>query len=280
MKKAFALLLCLSVLFSFCACDFNDADEGIKTVRDGRLTVALSPDFAPMEFVDVTKEGQDRYVGFDITLAKFIAENLRLQLVLVPMSFEACHKAVADGTVDLSISGFIWSEERQRDFNLSDHYYATVNEDAQVLITLAVNGDRYATAEGLAGARIGAQRSSIQKDLAIEQLSGSDLSLFPDLNEAVEQLLSGEYDCLAVAEGNADAIIAAHPEIAKSGFHFEITEKQRGNVILLPKGSDELTERVNNILKKAQMYYDTWYADARSTAGIETSYDDDGNLIN
>lgn len=40
---------------------------------DGVLTVALSPDFSPMEFVDSSKIGQDQYVGFDVTLAKYIA---------------------------------------------------------------------------------------------------------------------------------------------------------------------------------------------------------------
>ena len=36
----------------------------IKTVTPGVLTVATSPDFAPMEFTDPTKQGQDMYVGF------------------------------------------------------------------------------------------------------------------------------------------------------------------------------------------------------------------------
>ena len=80
-------------------------------------------------------------------------------------------------------------------------------------------------------------------------------------------------------KGHRDAIIAAHPEIVKSGFEFVVTEKQIGNLILLQKGNDELTELVNNVLFKAKMYYETWYADARSTAGIETSYDDEGNPI-
>ena len=279
MKKFFSLLLCLSLVFSLFACSDPDERDELKTVSDGKLTVAFSPDFAPMEFVDVTKEGQDRYVGFDVTLAKFIAENLRLQLVLVPMSFEACQKAVADGSVDMSISGFSWSDEREHNYNLSDYYYASNNEDAQVLITLSANGDMYATAEGLAGARIGAQKSSLQRDLTVTQLSDSELIQFDNLDDAVAQLLSGELDCMAVADGNADAIIAAHPEIVKSGFQFEVTEKQTGNLILMQKGNDELTELVNNILKKAEMYYETWYADARATAGIETSYDDEGNLI-
>ena len=279
MKKVFALLLCLSLVLSLAGCGSPNEAEEVKTVKEGKLTVAFSPDFAPMEFVDLTKEGQDMYVGFDVTLAKFIAENLRLQLVLVPMSFDACQKAVAEGSVDMSISGFNWSQEREDNYNLSDYYYATVSHDAQVLITLSGNADAFATAEGLAGARIGVQKSSTQEDLAAEQLPDSQHIPFENLDEAVEQLLSGEFDCIAVADGNADAIIAAHPEIIKSGFRFEITEKQTGNLILLQKGNDELTELVNNILFKAKMYYETWYADARATAGIETSYDDDGNPI-
>ena len=279
MKKVFALLLCLSLVLSLAGCGSPNEAEEVKTVKEGKLTVAFSPDFAPMEFVDLTKEGQDMYVGFDVKLAKFIAENLRLQLVLVPMSFDACQKAVAEGSVDMSISGFNWSQEREDNYNLSDYYYATVSHDAQVLITLSGNADAFATAEGLTGARIGVQKSSTQEDLAAEQLPDSQHIPFENLDDAVAQLLSGELDCLAVADGNADAIIAAHPEIAKSGFRFVVTEKQTGNLILLQKGNDELTELVNNILSKAKMYYETWYADARATAGIETSYDDDGNPI-
>ena len=279
MKKVFALLLCLSLVLSLAGCGGPNEAEEVKTVKEGKLTVAFSPDFAPMEFVDLTKEGQDMYVGFDVTLAKFIAENLRLQLVLVPMSFDACQKAVADGSVDMSISGFNWFQEREDNYNLSDYYYATVSHDAQVLITLSGNADAFATAEGLTGARIGVQKSSTQEDLAAEQLPDSQHIPFENLDDAVAQLLSGQLDCLAVADGNADAIIAAHPEIAKSGFRFVVTEKQTGNLILLQKGNDELTELVNNILSKAKMYYETWYADARATAGIETSYDDDGNPI-
>ena len=279
MKKALTLLLALGLILSLAACGILPDEEPIKTVSPGKLTVAFSPDFAPMEFVDVTKEGQDKYVGFDITLAKFIAEYMHLQLQLVPMSFDACQQAVADGTVDMAISGFNWSRQREEDFNLSDYYYASVSGDAQVLITLAANGDAFAAEESLAGIKIGAQDASTQKEMVADQLPDSELILFEDLDEAVARLLGGEFDCIAVADGNADAIIANHPEIAKSGFQFELTEKQKGNLILLQKGNDELTELANNALSKAAMYYETWYADARSTAGIETSYDDDGNPI-
>jgi len=280
MKKFIAMLMALTIMLSLAACGAgSDGDDELKTVTEGKLTVALSPDFAPMEFVDPTKEGQDMYVGFDVTLAKFIAEELGLELVIMPMSFDACQTAVYAGTVDMSVSGFSWTEEREQNYNMSDYYHAGDNEDEQVLITLASNGDKYATAEGLKGAKIGAQNASLQQSLTLEQLPDSELVIFTDIGTGVLQLKNGDFDCIAVAAGNGDAIIASNPEIAMSGFKFFVDEKYTGNVILLQKGNDAMTEAVNNILSKAEQYYDKWYEDAKSTAGIDVSYDDEGNVI-
>ena len=252
----------------------------IKTVTPGVLTVATSPDFAPMEFTDPTKQGQDMYVGFDITLAKYIAESLGLELQIMPMSFDACQTAVYAGTADLAASGFSWTEDRAQNYNTSDYYHAGDNEDEQVLITLASNGDKYATAEGLKGAKIGAQNASLQQSLATEQLSDSELVLFTDLGTGVLQLKNGDFDCIAVAKGNGDAIIANNPEIATSGFKFVVDEKYTGNVILLQKGNDALTEAVNAALAASKDQWDTWYNEAKAISGIEVSYDDQGNVAN
>mgnify|MGYP004609204115 FL=1 len=252
----------------------------IKTVTPGVLTVATSPDFAPMEFTDPTKQGQDMYVGFDITLAKYIAEYLGLELQIMPMSFDACLTAVYAGTADLAASGFSWTEDRAQNYNTSDYYHAGDNEDEQVLITLATNGDKYATAEGLKGAKIGAQNASLQQSLTTEQLSDSELVLFTDLGTGVLQLKNGDFDCIAVAKGNGDAIIANNPEIAMSGFKFVVDEKYTGNVILLQKGNDALTEAVNAALAASKDQWDTWYNEAKAISGIEVSYDDQGNVAN
>ena len=262
------------------AAETTAAAAEIKTVTPGVLTVATSPDFAPMEFTDPTKQGQDMYVGFDITLAKYIAESLGLELQIMPMSFDACQTAVYAGTADLAASGFSWTEDRAQNYNTSDYYHAGDNEDEQVLITLASNGDKYATAEGLKGAKIGAQNASLQQSLATEQLSDSELVLFTDLGTGVLQLKNGDFDCIAVAKGNGDAIIANNPEIAMSGFKCVVDEKYTGNVILLQKGNDALTEAVNAALAASKDQWDTWYNEAKAISGIEVSYDDQGNVAN
>lgn len=257
----------------------TEAAAQIKTVTPGVLTVAISPDFAPMEFVDPTKEGQDMFVGFDVTLSKYIAESLGLELVIMPMSFDACQTAVYAGTVDMSVSGFSWTEERAENYNISNYYHAGDNEDEQCLITLASNGDKYATVEGLAGAKIGAQNASLQQSLTMEQLPDNELVLFTDLGTAVLQLKNGDFDCMAVAKGNGDAIIASNPEIAHSGFNFVVDEKYTGNVILLQKGNDAMTEAVNAALAASEADWEGWYNEAKSLSGIDLSFDDEGNAI-
>ena len=254
-------------------------DTKITTITEGKLTVAVSPDFAPMEFVDPTKTGNDMYVGFDLTLANYFADELGLELVIMPMSFDACQTAVYTGAVDMSISGYSWTETREQNYNLSNYYYAGENENEQVLITLASNGDKFATAEALVGAKIGAQNASLQQSLVEAQLPDSELVLFTDLGTAVLQLKSGDFDAVAVADGNGDAIIAKNPEIAKSGFVFYVDPKETGNVILLQKGADALTDVVNQLLAASEQYWESWYTHAESISGIDQSYDDQGNAI-
>ena len=296
MKKIIALVLSLVLamsLFVGCATPNSNGstnetyytntgkftDSKLTTVTPGKLTVAISPDFAPMEFVDPTKTGQDMFVGFDPILAQYIADELGLELVIMPMDFSACQTAVYTGAVDMSISGYSWSEEREANYNLSDYYYAGENENEQVLITLASNGDKFATADALAGAKVGAQNASLQQSLVEAQLPDSELIPFTDLGTAVLQLKSSDFDCIAVADGNGDAIIAKNPEIAKSGFVFYVDPKETGNVIMLQKGADDLTNVVNQILANSQQYWDAWYAHASSISGIDQSYDEFGNAI-
>ena len=284
MKKIVSLILAAMMLMSVLAGCGSSASNStgsskVKTVTSGKLTVATSPDFAPMEFVDPSKEGQDMYVGFDLTLAKYVADSMGLELVVMPMSFDACQTAVYAGTADMAISGFSWTEERAQNYNVSDYYHAGDNEDEQVLITLASNGDKYATADGLKGAKIGAQNASLQQSLTTEQLTDSELVLFTDLGTGVLQLKNGDFDCIAVAKGNGDSIIANNPEIAMSGFKFVVDEKYTGNVILLQKGADALTEAVNAALASSKDKWDGWYTDAKALAvnGVEQSFDDNGN---
>ncbi len=283
MKKIMVIALALIMMIGCIACSTNTT----TTTEDETnvLKVALSPDFAPMEFVDTSKEGQDQYVGFDVTLAKHIAEELGMTLEIQPMSFDAVQVAVQTGTVDLGISGFSWTAERAENYLISDYYIAGDNETEQIIIVKAENAGKYSTAEDFAGLTIGAQSASLQLQLCNEALpEDTKVEIFSDINVAVVALQSGKVDGVAVATGNAEAIIANNADIAKSGFQFDVYPKYENNVILLNQNDAELLEKVNAILADCmeQDLYTGWYEDAKALAGIESaaeiSYTDDGTV--
>ena len=277
MKKIICSILVLAMIFAFAGC----AGQQKETLK-----VAVSPDFAPMEFVDSGKKGQDSYVGFDIFLAKYIAEGMGKELEIVPMSFDACQVAVEVGSVDMSISGFSWTAKRAENYNMSDYYYAGDNETEQTIVTTKANEGKFTSAADFSGKKIAAQTASLQLDLCKEQLPADcEIVEVGDLTTAFLQLQNGDFDGIAVAVGQAKVFISNNAETtALSGFDFEVDPKSVGNVVLMPKGADELTAKVNEILAKAynEGLYEKWYADALELSGVETaqevSYDDDGNV--
>ena len=276
MKKLFALLLAVLMVAAL----FTGCGKSSKDV----LTVATSPDFAPMEFCDVSKTGQDQYVGFDIMLANYIADELGMELEILPMSFDSCPTAVTSGKATLAISGFSWMEERAANYNLSDYYYAGDNETEQVIVTLKDKEGQFTSAEDFNGMMIGAQNASLQEQLCQEQLPGAEIVTVGDLSTALMQLKKGDFDFIAVAKGQADVFLANDPDVALSGFEFNVDPKYVGNLIVLKKGDDEMTEKVNAILAKAEAtgLYEQWYEEAEILAGSkdaqEISYDDNGSV--
>lgn len=280
MKKFVSLLLALMMALSLVACgskadtktDDKTDDDTVtepanaleKIKADGVLTVALSPDFSPMEFVDSSKTGQDQYVGFDITLAKYIAENLGVELVIEPMGFDASQTAVYTGSVPMSISGYSWTEERAKNYELSDYYYAGENETRQALLIKKENADKYISPEDLAGQDVGAQNASLQMQLVTEQLTGANPISIGDITVGVMELKSGNIEALAVAYGNAEMIVDANPDLVICTWEFDVKAEYSANVIMMQKGETELLDAVNAILAQAKEanLYDGWYKDA------------------
>ena len=86
MKKLIAVILsALLMLSCFAACSSADNGPGknpynLKTVKEGYLTVATSPDYAPFEFYSLDEKGKPTLVGFDMDLAKYVADYLGLTL--------------------------------------------------------------------------------------------------------------------------------------------------------------------------------------------------------
>ena len=309
-KKSLVLLLALAMIFTLvlsacgggggeaapeeasgdsAAAAYDKILEGLNAEAvdtDEEIVVAMSPDFAPMEFVDLSRSGDEQYVGYDVLLAKYIANHLGKKLVIKPMSFDAVMTAVQTGNADMGISGFSWTAERAENYFITDWYEAGENETEQVVITTAENEGKLTDAASFEGLKVGAQGGSLQELLVKEQLPGAECVLMTDLNDLATALLTGKIDALAVAQGNGESFISANDgKLAESGFQFEIDEKYKNNVVLINKDNAELGEQVNAIIaqQKADDVADAWYEASQMLGNIKTidelGYDDQGNKI-
>lgn len=290
--KVLSLALAALMLFALCACgaaespaagpgsdaaptEASAASNGVldEIKASGELHITLSPDFAPMEFIDSSKDGQEQYVGLDVFLAKYIADYIGVKLVIEPMSFDACQTAVYTASVPMSVSGYVWTEERAESYEISDYYYDGDNKIEPVILIRTADAEKYTSSEDFNGVDVGAQNASLQMQLVTSQLPDANPVAVGDVGTGVLELQNGSIEALAVAKGNAEIIMDANPDLVLCPWEFTITEETEAFVILITKGETALLNIVNEALAKAYAdgLYGTWYEDAVALAKTENA---------
>ena len=102
----------------------------------GQLVVATNAEFAPWEY----KEG-NLYYGIDMEIAKLIATELNLELVIDDMQFNMVVGAVGKNGVDIAMSGITITTERQQVINFSTPYYTE-----SIVLVCKANDDTFDSA--------------------------------------------------------------------------------------------------------------------------------------
>ncbi len=97
------------------------AASDMKLVSDGKLTVAFSNGFPPMEF---SEDGSNNVTGFDIDLIKAVAEDMGLKAKILPtQKFDTLVPTIkAGGKADVCISAVTINDERKKEIAFSDPY--------------------------------------------------------------------------------------------------------------------------------------------------------------
>ena len=121
MKKLMYLIIFILV-FVLVGCGSTD-QRLEKIINKKEIVIITSPDYPPFEFIDTSKEGMDKYIGADIELMKYIANELGVTLKLEVADFNTTLASLGLGTVDLAISGYTYDSERAANYELSIPYY-------------------------------------------------------------------------------------------------------------------------------------------------------------
>lgn len=125
MKIRKALILFLVLVFavcSFAACGGQAAkptDDSLKYIKDrGKLIMGLDDSFPPMGF----RDENNAIVGFDVDVAKAVAQKLGVELVLQPIDWNAKEQELSTKNIDCIWNGMSVNEERKKNMTLSAAY--------------------------------------------------------------------------------------------------------------------------------------------------------------
>lgn len=269
MKRNLVLMILgLVMVFSLVACSNDDqstetteveTSESTESVAEETtdsevLRIGLEAGYPPFNWTQqddsngaIPIEGSPEFAnGYDVQIAKKIAEGLGRELVAVKTEWDGLVPALTSGKIDMIMAGMSPTAERAKQIDFSTPYY-----ESEFVMVVHEDGE-YANATTLSdfsGANVVAQLNT-SNDTVIDQIEGvnhlSPMSDFPTMRVAVQS-------------GKADAYVAERPEAEaaqKAGVNLKMVELENGFetnpedtsvAIGLVKGYENI-EQINEIL--------------------------------
>lgn len=214
--------------------------------KNKTLVVGTSADYPPLEFT-TSSNGTDKYVGIDIELAKDIAKDLGVKLVIKNMSFDSLLVALETGKIDMVISGMSPTPERKKSVDFSKIYYKPSGE---YFLINKRDRDKYKNINSFKGQTLGAQTGSMQYELIQKQMKGSKVKGLGKINNLVLALQSGKVAGVVVEE----LVAKAYAENDKSllAVKSDLKDDAEGNAVAIAKGQPELVKQVNKTIDRVK----------------------------
>lgn len=287
MKRIFLLLFTLMVtLFAFTACGEQSLPQtGEGDAIGDTLRIGMSCDNPPFSWIQDTEAEDDStlplsngdgYVGgYDVQVAKEIADQLGVNLEIVQYDRGDLIGAVGDGDIDLMIAGVNPLATRADRIDFTDSYY-----DNDYVVIVLKDG-RYADVtkiSGFAGARITAQTDSyIYTDLLPQM---EDIKIMPGMtfHRDMRVALSNDIiDGYVTTRPEGMEATRLHPEYAMVTLDedggFETDSEYSSVAIGLAKGRDVLLAAVNGVLHKISDDQRSLWME-RAVYAVPENYDD------
>jgi ABC-type amino acid transport substrate-binding protein len=173
--------------------------------RTGQIRVGMSGDYPPMN----AKTFDGYLIGYEADLAASLAAILEAELVLVEMPLGELLEAVADGKVDVAISGLTMTPGRNLDVAFAGPYYIarkTMLAAPETLEGIENVGQLHGR-----GLRVAAIQGGTSEQLVKRTLPKSKHLFVADQDDAVALVVSGEADVLIADDPIARFAILRNP---------------------------------------------------------------------
>lgn len=247
-KKIVAMVLVLVMLFTLAACsaktgsDAKAAGKLEQIKAKGKIVLGTSADYPPYEFHKEIN-GKDEIVGFDIDIAKAVAEELGVQLEIKDMKFDGLLAALVADDIDFIIAGMVPKEERKQSVDFSIPYY----QAEQKMLIKAAAAEKIKSIEDLKGLKIGAQKSTVQEDIANTKIEASEVKSLSKITDLVLELKNDKIDGIVLVAPVAAAYAKQNQDLVVPDITFG---KEDGVAVAVNKGKADLLAAVDATLDK------------------------------
>lgn len=233
----------------------SDSAGSAGVLGDGiTLRVGMEAAYAPFnwqttessEFTIPIENVSGAYAdGYDVQVAKVIAEALDMEPVAVKLDFSGLIDALNNGQIDIVCAGMSATPEREQSADFSDSYL----DDNIVLIVRDDSPYVGATTfADLEGAYILGQVSTLYDDV-IDQIPGCvHMTPSDTLPLVVENLASGSCDAITYSELSVPKLIEMYPNFVE----LQLTDQFDGSPMpanaAIAKGQEDILDRINDAI--------------------------------
>lgn len=253
-KKLLGLGLALTLSLGMAACsssgkDNEEVGDKLQQIKDsGKLVLATSADYSPYEFHAMV-DGKDTIVGFDVSIAKAIADEIGVELEVMDMDFDGLLGALNADKADIVLACMTPDEERVKNADFSELYY----EDKNVVIVRKGEGDKIKSDEDLKNINVGVQRGSTQEGFVVDTLGSTNYKSLTKIPDLMLELQNGNIDAIVTGKNVAAINVQNYDNVAIGNSNVGENCEESGAVALKKSdGNDSLVELINKVIKKLQ----------------------------
>ena len=153
--------------------------------------------------------------GYDVQIAKRVAEALGAEPVAVKLSFDGLIDALNNGQIDVIIAGMSDTEERRQSIDFSDPY---IEDTIGIFVTQGSPYENATSLKDFAGATVMGQKATLYDD-CIEEIEGVNHATPVDTMPAVlAQLAQGAVDAVTYPKMNEEGYMRSNSNLVPIQF--------------------------------------------------------------
>ncbi len=213
MKKLGKLILAAMMSISLIGCSSNDSSS-----EKEQFIVGMECGYAPFNWQTSTESdttvslGNAGYAdGYDVQIAKMIADELGMELVIKKISWDGLPLALESGEINAIIAGMTANDEREEGIDFTTPYY---DSEGMIMIVRKDSEEaKFTDIQQFSGKNVVGQKGTNYDDV-IDQIEGvnhiTPKVTYPEMIVALQQ---GDVDGITAEMAVAEGVLAANSDL-------------------------------------------------------------------